>query len=151
VFLLSDIRKFTHCSWREKQLFVEAFLLLGLFRLLIISLPFKRIVWLLSLSAGEGSAASNAESLLFLSNASWAIHAAAARTPWESVCLGQALAGVAMLRLRGLTATLYLGVAKDESVTAAITAHAWLRSGEFILTGAGNHKRYTVINVYSSS
>lgn len=79
---------------------------------------------------------------------SWAIRAAAARTPWESACLTQALTGMVMLSRRRINAILYLGVAKDESGSEALMAHAWLRCGESILTGAGNYDKFTVISTY---
>jgi hypothetical protein len=151
VLLFSNIRKFTDRSWQERWLFVEAYLLLGIFRLLIITLPFKRIVWMLKLSAGEGRTAFKTGAPLYLSAASWAIQAAASRTPWESVCLGQALTGIVMLRLRGFSATLYLGIAKDITGSDPLAAHAWLRSGDFFLTGADGHERYAIISEYSSN
>ncbi len=142
--LTSDISKFIGLAWPERFLFLEAFLFLGVCRLLIIVLPFKTIVRLLKLKEGEASATS--ETLpLFLSMVSWAIAAAASRTPWGSVCLGQGLAGMIMLKRRSMRATLYLGVAKDND---GMAAHAWLRCGDFIVTGASGHERYAVISSY---
>ena len=52
-------------------------------------------------------------------------------TFWESQCLVKAIAGMKMLERRQIESTLYLGTAKDE--LGKLIAHAWLRSGPFIL------------------
>lgn len=79
----------------------------------------------------------------------WAIQAAAVRTPWESACLVQALTGMIMLSHRGIGATLYLGVAKEESNPESMAAHAWLRCGDTVLTGAVGVERFSVISSFS--
>lgn len=73
----------------------------------------------------------------------WAVVAARARLPWRSSCLCAALAAARMLRRRNLPATLYLGVAREEG--EALRAHAWLRSGELIVTGEPGMEDFAVI------
>jgi hypothetical protein len=51
-----------------------------------------------------------------------------------------------MLRRRHATNTLYLGVYKD---IESFAAHAWLRSGDLIVTGGPEHERFTVIACYA--
>ena len=67
--------------------------------------------------------------------------------PWDCTCLAQALAGKAMLRVRGVPSTLYLGLAKTGEVQ--LQAHAWLRCGERILTGWQEKGRFTVIATFA--
>ena len=65
---------------------------------------------------------------------------------WESECLVKAIAGMKMLERRGIESTLYLGTAKDET---GLVAHAWLRSGNYIVSGKdGNHK-FTVVATFA--
>ena len=54
-----------------------------------------------------------------------------------------------MLSRRGINATLYLGVAKNENGPEAMDAHAWLRCGGVILTGAGGVERFSAISSFS--
>jgi hypothetical protein len=68
-------------------------------------------------------------------------------TPWNSNCLVQTIAAKLILQRRGVSSTLYLGVAPDTH--EALQAHAWLRSGSIILTGAPGHRRYTVIATFT--
>ncbi len=69
-------------------------------------------------------------------------------TPWESKCLVQALSCKKMLQKRGVITTLYLGVCKDYN-DKELAAHAWLKMGDFILTGRSGHKDFKVVNYYS--
>lgn len=70
----------------------------------------------------------------------WAVHGVAARTPWTSNCLPQALAAKYMLARRGLLSTLYVGAAF--SGRDALKAHAWLRCGDVPVTGGRNNEQW---------
>ena len=65
---------------------------------------------------------------------SWAIGAAAARIPWRSDCLLQAMAADRWLRRCGMQSEFFVGVAKDAG--GKLKAHAWLRCGDAMVTGA---------------
>jgi hypothetical protein len=65
---------------------------------------------------------------------SWAIGAAAARVPWRSDCLLQAMAADRWLRRCGMQPEFFVGVAKDPG--GQLEAHAWLRCGGAMVTGA---------------
>jgi len=62
---------------------------------------------------------------------------------WRSTCLVQAVAAQLMLRRRSIPGTLYLGAVKDGDNT--LLAHAWVRCGREILTGASGRERFTVV------
>jgi hypothetical protein len=149
VLLTDNLNKFRSRSRIERYLFLEAFVWLGLMRAAILMLPFRRIVRICGLHT-----CSPVESFSIIKNSlperiGWAVNAAAVRTPWESVCLGQALAGMAMLKRRSLPGLLCLGVAKNESGPDVMAAHAWLRSNDTVLTGNSGLDRYSVIACYS--
>lgn len=149
--LIDDLRKFSSRSWRERSLFVEAFVLLGVMRAAVLLLPFRKITKMMGLVQVETSPLPVADVNVDPAEIGWAIQAAAARTHWESACLAQALTGMFMLSRRGIEATLYLGVARDESDPEAMTAHAWLRCGGLILTGAGGVERFSALSSFSRS
>ena len=52
-----------------------------------------------------------------------------------------------MLRRLGIANTLYLGVGKEEG--KGLVAHAWLRCGGTILTGASGCERFTVVGKFA--
>jgi hypothetical protein len=57
----------------------------------------------------------------------WAIDAAEAKSRSETLCLPRALAAHSMLRRRGITSRLCLGVAREQGNLAA---HAWVEVGK---------------------
>ena len=73
---------------------------------------------------------------------SWAIAVAAEHVPWRSDCFIKTIAADRWLRRHDLQADFYLGVAKDEQDVFA--AHAWLRHGDFTVTG-GRYDRFSTL------
>lgn len=146
--LKNKLQRFLYLSWRERWLLLEAFVWLGLMRSAIILLPFRHIVGIFRLNEGKTTSSRGLSNNDQAISISWAIKAAAARTPWESVCLGQALAGMAMLRSRGLSGIIFLGIVRNATGQQTMSAHAWLSSGDIILTGGEGHENYTVISSF---
>ena len=77
------------------------------------------------------------------------IRQAAAHTPWQSVCLPQALTAYRMLHRRGVPGQLYLGLRKDTKSADPLEAHAWAKAGDTIITGGKGHEAYTAISVFT--
>jgi len=123
--------------------------LLGVARLLVLSVPFRWLAKSLGQHMRESAqeAASTEVALAMLVGR--AVQSAANNTPWQSVCLPQAVTGQWMLKRRNISATLYLGVMKAEHKPEQLAAHAWLRCGSRILTGAAGHRQYTVVSTFS--
>ena len=71
---------------------------------------------------------------------SWAIAVAAQHVPWRSDCFIKTIAADRWLRRHHLQPDFYLGVTKDEK--GVFAAHAWLRYGDFTVTG-GKYDQYS--------
>jgi len=141
-------------KWRrrtraERLVLLEAFALLGLARFLVLALPFKWLAVSLGRHMKEADRQISVSDLNLARKVGQAVCAAANYTPWESVCLPQAVAAQWMLKRRHVAGTLYLGVAKDAAKPEKLTAHAWLRCGHLILTGREGHRQYTVVATFS--
>jgi len=95
-------------------------------RVAIGRLAFRRIAARLGLTQVETCGVCETSKVYEATRIGWAVQAAAAHTPWQSTCLVQALAGIAMLRRRKLAGALYLGIAKDAIAPQSLAAHAWL-------------------------
>lgn len=67
--------------------------------------------------------------------------------PGKSRCLINALTAKSMLNRRHFVCTLYLGVKKTDS--GSLQAHAWLRCGEYIVSGFCNFDEYTVVSTFT--
>ncbi len=141
-------------KWRrrsplERRLLLESFPLLGIARLAVLLLPFRWIAPSLGRHMEEIQNEVDFDRLERARLVGWAVRAAAIRTPWKSVCLPQAVTAQWMLRRRGIPATLYLGVKKTLPKGEALAAHAWVRCGDLVVTGAAGHRSYTVISTFS--
>ena len=68
----------------------------------------------------------------------------ARRVPWESKCLVQAMVAQRLLRGYGIRSTLYLGVGRDKDDNNKMIAHAWVRSGPYIVCG-GSGESFAVV------
>ena len=137
--------KFFRRSPLEQRLFLEAFLWLALSRLAILLVPFRRIAPFLGQTMVETSIDPSVLSPL-ARHISWAVQTAGRYTPWESKCLAQGMAAKMMLKRREIPSTLYLGVLKEGH--KGLSAHAWIRCGDRILTGARGHRRFTVVATF---
>ena len=80
--------------------------------------------------------------LLNIERLSWAIRIASRYVPWRSDCLVQAMAADRWMRQHALITEFYLVVAKEPP--NSLTAHAWLRYGDFTLTG-GNSAKFSIL------
>ncbi len=102
------IGKLRRISWAERGLLAEAVLCLGLARLLIVGVPFRRLAPLLGKPRAETAATALSGREPFLRRVTWALRATGRRLPWRCMCLEQAVAARLMLRRRGIPYTLYL-------------------------------------------
>jgi hypothetical protein len=145
--LLRKLRTLGRLSWYQRRLWLEAWLWLGLARGLVLAVPFKYIAPHLGTHRGESSLILSEEIATIAGHVGRAVRSAARNTPWNSNCLAQAIAAKQMLQHRGINSTLYLGVKKDD--TGHLAAHAWVRCGEFWLTGGRGELEYTVVSTFA--
>lgn len=140
------LRRWRQLGWRNRAMLIEALILLGLARAIIIFIPFKRVAPHLGQAQHATSTASLTPAIMHTARRiAYAIHLVSRHTPWTSNCFPQALAGHIMLRRRRIPNTLYLGVYKDRTT---FSAHAWLRHSDLVVTGGPGHERYAIIAHY---
>jgi len=132
----------------RKLLLLEATLALAIGRLMLFFLPFRRIATWMGVTMGESPPAVLPMQQAAALEIGWAVRTMANRLPWRNVCFPQALAALWMLKWRRIPATVYFGVMRDENRT--LSAHAWVRSGQQLLTGANGHEQFTVVAKFAS-
>jgi hypothetical protein len=144
------IRKFLALAWKDRFLLLEAGLYLGAARAALLIVPFRHIAPHLGRQWGpeqprsvDAPAGSGARQI------GWAVETMGRRTPWDSTCLAQSMAGKFMLANRGLSSLLYLGTKRDAA--GKFTAHAWLRAGNEILVGGAGHEAFTVLSIFGDA
>jgi hypothetical protein len=134
--------KYLRCSRTDKLLLLYIFMLLAIVRVLLLLVPFRYItVWLGKYMKESPYIDENDNT--FINQVERDIQLVSKYTPWESKCLVQAITGKILLRHKRLQNTMYLGVAKDSE--NQMIAHAWLRSGNKLVTGGCNSGMFTVV------
>lgn len=126
-------------------------LLLGISRLAVLTVPFRHLAPLLGPNQGV-------ECWVPLATPRQqhrgiqigrTVRTAARVTPWDSNCLAQALTAALLLRLSGVPHAIHLGVARDRA-NGSVKAHAWVSSGRVRVTGGDGFRRFTVVSSFLS-
>lgn len=147
--MLQKIKKFTKLTSKEKKLFLEAYITLGVMRTAILTLSFKWLTRDLQHSATHDAAvALDEQEMKVAKQIGKAIMHASAHTPWESACLAQSLTAQKMLQKRGISGVFYLGAMKDETESGKMKAHAWSQCGDVIITGGHGSEGFTVLSIF---
>lgn len=126
-------RTFLNLSCAEKQLFFEALWWQYYTRLLLIFIPFRKI--LKHFSCPEPCALSSEPPLETLQQIKTATAQANLLALWKNRCLVQSLAACRMLTRRGIPSTLHFGMIAGPD--GKPMAHAWLTAGNFEVVNKG--------------
>lgn len=133
-------------SIKEKLLFVEAFFLTGLMRAKILKVPFNKLKEELGTYNTESADDVVIDDYKKAKIVRDVVVTISKFTPWESLCLVQAMTVQRMLKKRGISTTIYLGVNKENQ---NMVAHAWIRCGRMFVTG-GDGSGYATVAKFSN-
>jgi len=131
----------------KKKLALEVFCYLFLTRLALFFLPFRVIVKFLEHHFVSKHCSECDDQVIIIGRV---IKSVSRYTPWESLCLVQALTGKIMLKNRGLISTVYLGLSKSDNT---MKAHAWLKYKDIVVTGSNNgrYKDFTAVKTFGEN
>ncbi|WLR42776.1 lasso peptide biosynthesis B2 protein [Bacillus carboniphilus] len=110
------------------------------------NIPFSRVVCKYEMKNQESSHNQDYDYRI-VRQVSQSIHTISKYCFWETECLVKALAAMNMLKRRKIESTLYLGTGKEMS--GKLIAHAWLRSGQYYVTGIEEKENFTVVKTLS--
>lgn len=161
---MDRFKKFLALELKDKKLIIEVFLLTGIFRLIILYVPFNKIKSYIGDLNTETNYYENQESYIEAAKVSRVIRMVYNKTPWQSKCLVQSLTAQYLLSKRHINTTLYLGVSKESIINSnrsinkntlnnkldKLIAHSWIRCGKYIVTG-GNVLNYAVVAKFSKT
>ncbi|MCK5516996.1 MAG: lasso peptide biosynthesis B2 protein [Desulfobulbaceae bacterium] len=147
--MIRKFKKFEKLSFREKKLFLEAYVTVGIMRAAILTVPFKRLTRSLECQQTDMEIVPlDYKEMQTALSVGRAISRASAHTLWQSTCLAQSLTAQRMLARRGIPGVLYLGVAKNADDKSDMKAHSWSQCGEMIITGGEGHENFTVLSMF---
>ena len=127
------LRNFIKLTWRIKLLLLGSLWLMGIVRLAILILPFRYLTKFMGKKMAESPSQINPKLLSRAVTVGWCVNILSNFTPWESKCLVRAFTAHIILQMLKIPSTLYFGMAKTDS--NKLLAHAWLRCGDFMITG----------------
>jgi hypothetical protein len=138
---MKRIRKFARLPLKERRLLIRTATLLGLMRMGLWLLPFRKLTALVERHRPRPRPNDAVSS----ERIRWAIRVASRYVP-AATCLVQALAGLVLLEDAGLPAHLYIGVAKNHN--EPFHAHAWVKSQDEVIVGGHELHRYVPLLVW---
>ncbi|MHB1097531.1 MAG: lasso peptide biosynthesis B2 protein [Gemmatimonadaceae bacterium] len=142
--MLRRVRRLSTLPSAERALALQALGTLSVVRLSLWMLPFRRVRALVDRWASN---AVTDPDLVFARAVRRAVDRAA-RTLAGSDCLPQALTAEVMLRRAGVPARVSIGVSSDGQL---LSAHAWVESAGFLVTGDSTDiDQYRTLVVYGS-
>lgn len=147
--LIRKIKTFLSFTFKDKVLLLEALLLTGIARVIMLLIPFQKYKRYIGTHNEETPYETDINHYETIKKVAWAVSSISRYTPWESKCLVQALTAQRMLKKRRISSTLYLGVAKDGG--DGLKAHAWLRCGQIFVTGGYNKNEFKEVAKFKAA
>ena len=135
-------------SGSQWRLLAEAGAWLIAARLAVWFVPFRRLAAGFGDAMAESPDADTEAQRAAAAEIGWAVRGLGRRLPWMSQCLVQGAAAMWMLQRRRIPSTLYFGLAKDTG--GELAAHAWVRSGKQVLTGAKGRDDFNVVATFAT-
>ena len=131
--------------------FIPVYLLLGLAKLAIFTISFRRLapvlgltrppaVWVPLISPAQEARARAISRLVTMT---------ARYTPWESNCFPQAVAVRCLLGAFGIPYAMFFGLMR-ESGSQELKAHAWVAAGRVRVSGGESFSQYTAVGCFIS-
>lgn len=139
--------RFLSLPFRMQALLIEAALALTVARVALWLLPFRRIASRLGQTGAQSSTQLHEAAEKRAAHIGFAVDWMGRHLPWENKCLHKSLATTWMLQRRGIPSTLYFGVRKQEG--RDFSAHAWVRCGHRLVSGAEGHETFKVISTFA--
>ncbi|GAA4035775.1 lasso peptide biosynthesis B2 protein [Parerythrobacter jejuensis] len=137
----------------ELALVPVALLLLGAARFAILIFPFRWYAWTLGASIDNQTAPGISPAQRVRARSiGRSVRASASVTPWQSVCLPQALAASVLLRAGGVPFISTFGLKPGDKDVAQepMLAHAWITTGDLVVTGGPVDPGYRVVATFGS-
>ena len=129
-------------AWQQRRLLAEAAVALMCANLTVL-LRGPRLAAALGAPDTLPTIPPSARQMAVARDVGWAVELLAVRGPLRTACLGQALAARTLLRRRRVPCVLTLGLGRQTS--GGLCAHAWLRAGDFTVTGGRGRGAYAPV------
>lgn len=142
------LRGFLRLPIKRKILTSLIVVLLGINRFIILFIPFKHIAGKIGKTMYETDREMDSDKFKKARLIGHYVVKLSRHTPWESKCFVQALTAKELFNVFRIPSTIYFGIKKGDD--GELLAHAWIRYGEIIVTGAPQHKTFNAVAYFGS-
>ncbi|HCT30459.1 MAG TPA: lasso peptide biosynthesis B2 protein [Bacteroidales bacterium] len=125
--------KFYRISGAERSLFFRTYMLGLFYSFYVLLIPNRIIFKRLGVKGVESSTNLTEEKRVQVQILERIMRRVIRFSPWRISCFARAIIAKRVLKKRNIPSTIYFGISKDGN--RKLTAHAWLRSGDIIVTG----------------
>jgi len=146
--MIKKIKIFFKLNWKSKLFFVKVYMLCGYYRFVMLFVPFNKIAKKMGVLGLETKEEVNIIYGKYILNVRKYVMWASTNTPWQSLCMVQALTAQKLLNEKKISSTIYFGLGKDNDDKPI--AHAWLKHGGKIVVGEKGMNRFSVVAIFGS-
>ena len=146
---MNRLKVFWQLGFKKQLMFIEVFFLSGIYRFMVLYLPFKSIKRQLGKHKTESTYELSVDEYRVAKEIREIVLLVCKYTPWESKCLIRAMLVQHFLKHKKIATTIYLGVNKDDLNN--MKAHAWIRCGEMIVTGQYEKDHFIQVAYFSNA
>lgn len=146
--MLKKIKIFLKMNHKKKIMIIRVYILTGYYRFKMLFTPFSKMAKKIGQQGIESSDIYNDSQDSYIRRVRSIVMMTSKNTPWESLCLVQALTVQFLLNKKKISNTVYLGLAKDENNKPI--AHAWIKHGGKIVVGEKGMEKFAVVAKFGS-
>ena len=141
------IAKFFKTPFFDKKLFFRALYYSLKYRIITSLLPVKFYVSNFGKAQIQNSMSPIESQLKTITSIYKAVRRSTIYLPFGQKCLIEAIVAKKLLKQNSIDSTLYLGVARNGQ--KRLIAHAWLKCGDYIVTGRKGIENFAVVEYYT--
>jgi len=147
-YMIKKFKTFINLDFKTKLMFFRAFVLCGYYRFAMLFVPFSKLAIKMGELGLESSDLYDETLTPYIIKVRRIVILASRNTPWESLCMVQALTVQKFLNKKKIDSTIYFGLSKDENNNPI--AHAWIKHGGKIVVGEKGMERFAVVAKFGS-
>lgn len=146
--MINKVKIFLKMDKEMKILISKAFYLTGYYRFSILFVPFNKLAKRIGTISLESTIEPEEVFIPYIRKVRKAVMMTGKNTPWESLCLVQALTVQKLLKKKRIDNTVYLGLFKDAN--SKVLAHAWIKCGNKVVVGEKGMEKFSVVAKFGS-
>lgn len=132
---------------------MPAWLMLGVSRMAVLLVPFRKIARWLGREAGTAQTvplltATQRHQTLLIGRT---VRLAARYAPWDANCFAQAITAGFLLRVHGIPHSVFFGLKRADTPQMSMDAHAWTAAGDVAVTGGYSFNVFTIVAAFHNT